>query len=336
MPRLFVTGIAGFLGSHLADYFLDRGWEVAGNDTLEGGYVENVPEAAEFYKVDCTDVDSMKRVLGDAEIVYHTAALSYEGLSVFSPTLVTESVSQATAGTLAAAAQNSIDRFVYCSSMSRYGENELPFTEEMEPRPQDPYAVSKVAAEELTRLMADIHGFEYVITVPHNIYGPRQRYDDPFRNVAAIFTNRMLQGKQPIIYGNGEQKRCFSYIDDVVRPLGKLAERERTDVVGETINIGPDEQVVTINTLAEMIAEIIGFDCNPIYVDDRPQEVTLATCSAEKARDLLGYETAYTLREGLVELVEWIEREGPREFDYGLDIEAVTDATPETWTDQLL
>lgn len=333
--RVFITGIAGFLGSHLADAFLKDGYEVAGNDNLCGGYRSNVPRDAEFHEVDCTNLNRMKKAMGDADVVYHTAARAHEGLSVFSPAQINESIYQATTCTLSAAADIGIDRFVYCSSMSRYGEQEPPFTEDMEPAPQDPYAISKVASEEMVKLMSDVHEFDHIIAVPHNIIGPRQRFDDPFRNVASIFINRMLQGKQPIIYGTGEQKRCFTFVQDNVRPLKTLAHHEEAE--GEIINIGPDDEFITINTLAETIAEIIDFDLDPIYVEGRPQEVELANCSADKARELLGYETHYTLRDGLKEMVAYIKEEGPREFDYDhLRLEIVNEKTPETWTDQLI
>lgn len=332
--RVFITGIAGFLGSHLADAFIEDGYEVAGNDNMSGGYTSNIPAEAEFHHVDCTELNEMKEAMGDADIVYHAAALAHEGLSVFSPGIINESIYQATSTTLAAAADNEVDRFIYCSSMSRYGENQTPFTEDMEPNPQDPYAISKVAAEDLTELLADIHEFDHVIAVPHNIIGPRQRYDDPFRNVASIFINRMLRGKQPIIYGDGEQMRCFTFVQDNVRPLKKLAHQD--DVVGETINIGPDDEFVTINTLAETIADIIDFDLDPTYVPERPQEVKLANCSADKARELLDYEPEYTLRDGLEEMVDWIEAEGPKEFEYHLDLEIVNEKTPETWKEEMI
>ena len=332
--KVFITGIAGFLGSHLADEFLEQGCEVAGNDNFVGGYETNIPAEAEFYEVDCKDVSGMKSAMEDADIIYHTAALAYEGLSVFAPSRINQSIYQATTATLAAAADVGIDRFVYCSSMSRYGENEMPFTEDMEPQPQDPYAVSKVAAEEMVELMANIHGFEYVIAVPHNIIGPRQRYDDPFRNVAAIFINRMLQGKQPIIYGDGEQKRCFTFIQDDVRPLQKLAYHD--NVTGEVINIGPDDEFITINHLAETIADILDFDLDPIYKPDRPQEVKLANCSAEKARRMIDYEAQYTLHDGLEEMADWIEDHGAREFEYHLECEIVNEQTPDTWTNELI
>jgi UDP-glucose 4-epimerase len=332
--QVFITGVAGFLGSHLADEFLERGYAVAGNDSFVGGYESNIPRDVEFHEVDCTDVEDMKGAMQGADIVYHTAALAYEGLSVFAPARVNSSIFDATNATLAAAADTGVDRFVYCSSMSRYGENETPFTEDMDPRPQDPYAVAKVASEDMVELMADIHGFEYTIAVPHNIIGPRQKYDDPFRNVAAIFINRMLRGKQPIIYGDGEQMRCFTFIQDDIRPLRKMATSEAA--VGEVINIGPDDEFITINTLAETIADIIDFDLDPIYKPDRPQEVKLANCSADKARRLLNYEPEYTLRDGLEEMIEWVEAQGAKEFEYHLDLEIVTEDTPNTWADQLL
>lgn len=335
MPKkVFITGIAGFLGSHLADAFLEMEYEVAGNDNLRGGYRENVPQEADFYEVDCNNLGKMKEVMEGSDMVYHTAALAYEGLSVFSPSAINKSIYQATTTTLAAAATAEIDRFIYCSSMSRYGEQEVPFTEDMNPQPQDPYAISKAASEEMTKLMADVHEFDYVIAIPHNIIGPRQKYDDPFRNVAAIFINRMLQGKQPIIYGDGTQKRCFSFIQDDVRPLKKLAYKD--NVVGETINIGPDEEFVTINKLAEVIADILDFDLDPIYMPDRPQEVKLATCSADKAREMLNYETQYSLREGLKEMIDWIKQRGSKEFEYHINVEIENEKTPETWTSELI
>jgi UDP-glucose 4-epimerase len=144
----------------------------------------------------------------------------------------------------------------------------------------------------------------------------------------------MLQGKQPIIYGDGEQKRCFTFIQDDIRPLKKLAHDD--DVVGEVINVGPDDEFITINRLAEVIADILDFDLDPIYVRDRPQEVKLANCSADKARRLLDYEPQYTLRDGLEEMVEWIQSEGPKEFEYHLDLEIVTEKTPKTWKEEMI
>lgn len=332
--RVHITGVAGFLGSSLAKEFIKQGYQVSGNDNLTSGYKDNIPNKVKFSLVDCCDLKEMKRILKDVDIVYHCAAYPYEGLSVFSPSIVTNSIFQATSTVLSAFIQNNCKRFVFCSSMARYGMNQVPFTEDMEPRPQDPYAVAKVASEELIKLMSRVHNFEYVIAVPHNIYGPHQIYTDPFRNVVGIFMNRMMQGKQPIIYGDGTQKRCFSYIKDDLIPLMKLATEEH--IVGEIINIGPDEEFVSINELATIIANILDFDLHPIYLPDRPQEVKEASCSANKARRLLDYTTNYSLKQGCEEMIKWINQRGLEKFNYHMDVEIISNNTPKTWTDRLI
>lgn len=332
--KVFISGLAGFLGSHLADTLLAEGHEVVGVDSLIGGNLDNVPEEAEFYQVDCRYLNSMVKYMRGCDVVYHTACTAYEGLSVFSPHLVTQNTFQITSTLLSAALQNGVQRFVFCSSMARYGEQEtLPFTEEMVCRPQDPYGIAKYAAELLVRNLCSVHGMEYTICVPHNIIGPRQKYNDPFRNVASIMINLMLQGRQPIIYGDGEQKRCFSFVRDCVYCLERLGFQQ--DVAGEVFNIGPDEELVTINELAVLIADLLGFDLDPIYVPERPQEVKLATCSADKARQRLGYRTTVPLRQGLEEMAEAIRRRGPSKFRYHLELEIVNERCPRTWTDKM-
>jgi UDP-glucose 4-epimerase len=162
--------------------------------------------------------------------------------------------------------------------MARYGtQDKLPFTEDMVPKPQDPYGVSKLAGEEVLKVLAKVHGMEYVIVVPHNIIGIRQKYDDPYRNVVSIMINRMLQGKQPIIYGDGEQKRCFCFVDNVIQCLKGVAFADSSLINGEIINVGADEtNYMTVNELANTIAKCLDMSCEPIYVPDRPQEVKLA------------------------------------------------------------
>ena len=331
--RVFITGMAGFLGSHLARRFLQQGCSVTGCDNLLGGYLDNVPEGADFQRIDCLDLKSLSAAMEGVDTVYHCAATAYEGLSVFSPFLVTENIVSASVATFTAAIRNRVKRIVYCSSMARYGTNEVPFREEMAPRPQDPYGIGKVAAETYLRNLCEVHGVEWVICVPHNIYGPHQKYDDPFRNVAAIMINLMLQGRQPIIYGDGTQKRCFSFVEDDLPVLTRLAFDD--GVVGEIINIGPDEEFVTINELAHTIAELLEFELHPTYFPGRPQEVALANCSADKARRLLGYTTRYTLREGLDQTIEWIAAKGTRPFQYHLPLEIENGRCPETWTNHL-
>lgn len=332
--KVFITGVAGFLGSHLADAMIKAGHKVIGCDNLIGGYLDNVPDEVDFYQVDCRYLNTMNKLLKGCDVVYHTACTAYEGLSVFSPNIVAQNTYQNTAAVASAAISQGVKRFIYCSSMARYGEQSIvPFTEDMVCKPQDPYGISKYAAEMMLRCLCEVHDMELVIAVPHNIIGPRQKYDDPYRNVASIMINLMLQGRQPIIYGDGEQKRCFSFVQDDIDCLYKLA--IESNVVGEVINIGPDEEFVTINHLAETIAELINFDLSPIYVEGRPQEVKLATCSADKARLLLGYKTKYTLREGLSEMIEYIRSKGTKKFRYHLDVEIISDKTPVTWKERM-
>jgi UDP-glucose 4-epimerase len=243
--KVFISGVAGFLGSHLADAFLAEGHQVVGCDNLTGGYLDNVPREVEFHHYDCNFYDSMVKILQGCEVVYHCAAAAYEGLSVFSPYYVTKNIVQASVSMITASIANNVRRFILCSSMARYGvQDRTPFTEDMTPRPQDPYGIGKLSSEMFLRNLATIHGMEYVIAVPHNIIGPRQKYDDPYRNVASIMVNLMLQGKPPIIYGDGNQKRCFSFIQDDVELLKRLATETR--VAGEVINIGPDDPRVKL------------------------------------------------------------------------------------------
>jgi UDP-glucose 4-epimerase len=332
--KVFVSGVAGFLGSHLADAFTHRGDEVVGCDNMIGGDLQNLPEGIRFEQADCGDVAAMKSLLGGVDLVYHCAAIATEGLSVFSPAIIAKHVYENTAGLLAATASKGVRRFVYCSSMARYGHGKPPFTEAQTPAPVDPYGIAKYAGELLVRNVAETHGFEHVIAVPHNIIGPKQKYDDPYRNVASIMINRMLQGKQPIIYGDGEQDRSFSFVQDCVDPL--LAMGTKPGLSGEIINIGPDDEVTSINQLARILADLIGFDLHPIYVADRPQEVRSATCSSDKARKLLDYRTNVSLVDGLQSMVNWIRERGPKPFEYHLPIEIDSPIVPATWRDRLL
>lgn len=333
--KIFITGIAGFLGSQIALDLVGKGHEVSGCDTLIGGYLDNIPDDAEFHQVDCQYLNAMKRLMADVEVVIHCACTAYEGLSVFSPHLVTQNTFQISSTVFTAAAANRVRRVINCSSMARYGEQEkVPFTEDMTPRPVDPYGISKLAAENLLAVLADVHGFEFVNLVPHNIIGAHQKYDDPFRNVAAIMINLMLRGRQPVIYGDGLQMRCFSDVRDILPCFEKALTSEA--VVGRTINIGPDEEVVTILELAETVADILGFtNLDPVFVEPRPREVRFATCSADLSRQVLGYRTEYRLRESLRDMARWIAARGSRKFRYHLDLEIVNERTPRTWTQRL-
>ena len=332
--RVFITGIAGFLGSHLAERLLAMGHHVVGVDSLLGGELVNVPPEAEFYQYDCREFNAMAKVSQGCELVYHCAATAYEGLSVFAPAMVMDNIVTGSVGVFSAAIANGARRIVFCSSMARYGTNQVPFLESYAPRPQDPYGIAKVAAEQALVNLAGVHGVEYAIAVPHNIIGARQKFDDPYRNVAAIMANMMLQNRSPFIYGDGEQSRCFSHVEDCLSCLLALGLSDRG--VGEVVNIGPDEEFVTVNHLFRTLKGIVGFEGQAIHITDRPQEVKHAACSSAKARRLLDYRTTRGLEEGLGDLVAYIRSVGPRKFRYHLDIEIRNQRTPKTWTERLM
>ena len=332
--KIFITGIAGFLGSHLANRMIDLGHEVSGNDNLIGGEEANLNKKINFFETDCNDLEGMSKIIKGNDIVYHCAATAHEGLSVFSPNIITKNIFQASVSTITASIQNNVKRFIYCSSMARYGNQKTPFDENMDPKPEDPYGIAKVAGENILKVLADLNGMEWNIAVPHNIVGPNQKYDDPFRNVLSIFINRNLQNKPAIIYGDGNQKRCFSYIDDVIYCLEKLALDKKINK--EIINIGPDEEEVTINEIAEMVANKTGFNGKPIYVSDRPKEVKFATCNANKSRKLLNYQTKTSLKEAIIKTSKFIKDNGVKEFKYYLPVEIINKKTPETWMKKLI
>lgn len=335
MSKIFVTGVAGFLGSHIADAMIDEGMSVAGNDNMIGGNYVNVPLGVKFYRDDCCDFGNMKDAMRGVEVLFHCAASAYEGLSVFSPAIVTRNIVQASVATFSAAIAAGVKRIVHCSSMARYGAINPPFREDFAYcSPQDPYGIGKLCVEVMLKNLCETHGVEYVIAVPHNIIGPRQKYDDPFRNVASIMINLMLQGRQPIIYGDGTQQRCFSFVQDCLQCLVQMAFAR--NVVGQVINIGPDEETVSINLLAGKIGKLLGIDpVNPIYMPGRPQEVKVALCSSDKARKLLGYKTTTSLDDGLQAMIDHISLRGPKPFVYHMPIEIESAKTPRTWTDRL-
>ena len=332
--HIFITGVAGFLGANLAEYYLKKGFEVSGCDNLVGGDLDNVHADVKFYQGNCEDLDFMtKSTKKNVDVICHAAAYAHEGLSSISPTLicnnnVTGSVSVFTAGI-----RNNVKRIVYCSSMARYGNIKIPFHEDDELKPVDPYGVSKVAAENILKILCDTHGIEYNIAVPHNIIGPKQKYDDPYRNVVSIMVNLMLQNRQPIIYGDGEQKRCFSDIEDCIFCLDKLITDK--NIVSQTVNIGPDEEFISINQLFKIISNKLKFNQEPKYFADRPNEVKHATCSSDKAREILGYSTTVNLENSIDKVIKFIKEKGTKKFKYNYMLEIENEKTPKTWKEKL-
>lgn len=332
--QIFITGVAGFLGSHLADTLLEQGHIVHGCDNLLGGFTCNVNPKVHFNVADCRDQETMRMLIEGCDVVVHCAATAHEGLSVFSPSFITKNIFEASVATISASIAVGVKRFVFCSSMARYGKGNPPFTEDQPTAPVDPYGIAKVAVEQTLKVLCDVHNMEYNIAVPHNIVGPRQRYDDPYRNVLSIMANRNLQGKPAIIYGDGEQQRCFSYVGDCISCLEKMV--TDPNIKNEIINIGPDENPITINKAADLVAGSCKTNLSPMYVPDRPQEVKVATCSSDKARALLDYETTTTTFDAIEQTVEYIKLKGPREFDYSFGLEIENDKTPITWSEKLM
>ncbi len=327
--HVFITGVAGFLGSNLADFYLNKNYKVSGNDTLLGGDIANVDKRVNFYKTNCENLDEMTKILKDVDVVCHTAAFAHEGLSVSSPTLIASNNVVGSTSVFTAAIKNKVKRIVYCSSMARYGNITYPFRENNETNPVDPYGVSKVAAENILKILCDVYDTEYNIAVPHNIIGPKQKYDDPFRNVASIMINLILQNRAPIIYGDGEQKRSFSDVDDCIQCLDKMMFDK--NVVKQIINIGPDENFISINELFSLISNKLCYNGKPIYRKDRPNEVKFASCSSDKARKLLGYKTNVTLDDSIDKLIHYIKKNGTKKFVYNYMLELKNDNTPESW-----
>jgi UDP-glucose 4-epimerase len=332
--HIFITGIAGFLGSNLAEYYLKKNYKVSGCDNLVGGSLDNIDQnKINFFKANCEDFEMMKKITKDVDILCHAAAYAHEGLSSFSPVLISNNNVTGSVSVFTAAIVNKVKRIVYCSSMARYGNIKIPFKEEDELKPVDPYGVSKVAAENILKILSKTHNIEYNIAVPHNIIGPKQKYDDPYRNVVSIMINLMLQKKSPIIYGDGNQKRTFSDIDDCIYCLDKLLTDPQ--IVSQTINIGPDEEYISINQLYHLLSNKLKFNLEPKYLEDRPNEVKEATCSADKARKVLGYKTSVSLDESLNKIISYIKEKGPKEFQYNYPLEINNEKTPTAWKEKL-
>jgi len=337
MSRVWITGVAGFLGSHLADALLAAGHEVGGNDNLSGGDRAYVPDGVEFRVLDCNQRDQLAAAMEGYTHLVHCAAAPYEGLSFFSPHYITQNIVGASCGAFSAAIGSGVRRIVHCSSMARYGTQEPPFREDQRPAPQDPYGIGKLATESLLRNLCETHDIEYSIAVPGNIIGPRQAYDDPFRGVTSIFINLALQGRELIIFGDGCQERRFAPVDSCVYALHTMLFRD--GINGEVINIGPEAgSAVPINILAELVWLACGYNDSTAkkrYVPERVGDVKHAYCSVEKARKLLGFNSnGMSLDQCIDAMVDDIRKRGPKEFNYDLPIEIRNGKTPAAWTER--
>lgn len=357
IKRVLVTGGAGFIGSHLVDRLVKAGHQVTIIDDMTGGSIGNLPDDVLIYKYDCRGEHMMDKIMQERkpEVVFHLAANAAENKAQFSPVDITSRNFDAFIKVLKASIKGgAMKRFVFTSSIAVYGSEPLSgyrevkrntrataddvireleeqllesgFRETDKPQPEDLYGISKLAAEQSLKVMSEVHDFEYVIARPHNVYGPRQNMTDPYRNVVTIWMNAIMRNEPWYIYGDGKQRRCFSYIDDVADALFKCGFE---NVAGETFNIGADT-AYTLNDLADAIRHVSGTDSKPVYLPERPQEVKEATASHEKAKSLLGYQDTVTLQEGLQKTWEWASALGPQEPQYG-ELELVNNKTPKNW-----
>jgi UDP-glucose 4-epimerase len=332
--RILVTGGAGFIGSWLVDELLARGHYVVCLDDLCGGFLKNVNKACKFIQLDLRETKKVARIVKDEEIgiIYHLAAYAAEGQSIFSPIEINDINVKPMNNLLVAAVNNNVKKFIFTSSMAVYGRQTPPFSEDLQGIPEDPYGVGKQYCERVLEIFSKIYGFDYAILRPHNVYGPRQNISDPYRNVLGIWINRIMRGHAPYIYGDGEQTRAFSYIEDVTPAVANAGFYPKA--ANTTINVGSDE-VVSINEACRIVLDTMESDLEPIHVSERPGEVKHAFCTCEKSEALLDYRTNTKLRDGIRRMVDWAREVGPQKPTYRLPLE-ITKKAPKVWMEQLI
>jgi UDP-glucose 4-epimerase len=333
MAKVLVTGAAGFMGSWLADILHGQNHEVVGVDSFLGGYERNVnKDWAAFHKGDLRDYKLCQKLVKDVDVVYHLAAYAAEGQSVFSFDMINDINIGSSHKLFTAAINADVPKIVYTSSMAVYGEAPVPMEESTPRKPVDPYGWGKAYVEGLLESCGRAFGTKFTIFRPHNVYGPRQNFADGYRNVIGIFINRIMRGQPPLIYGDGEQTRAFSYCKDALPAVARAGFTPKAD--GEIINIGSDE-VLTVNKLADIILEMMQSDLEPVHVAERPNEVKHAWCTTKKSEKLLGYKTRYPLRKGIEEMIEWVKTIGPQETAYTIPLQ-ITKNAPEVWLKKLI
>ncbi len=308
--KALVTGAAGFIGSHVTRHLLDSGLEVIALDDLSGGSQENVPPGARFVRGSVTDYQLL-RDLFEAEnfdYVYHLAAYAAEGLSHFIRRYNYETNLIGSVNLINLSVLHDIKCFVFTSSIAVYGANQLPMTEDLTPQPEDPYGISKYAVELDLRAARAQFGLNYIIFRPHNVYGEHQNIGDKYRNVIGIFMNQILSGQPLTIFGDGEQTRAFSYIDDVAPIIAQSVFNERA--YGEVFNVGAD-QPYTVNYLAQVVCQAMGVEPNIVHLPPR-NEVKHAFSSHEKVRQFFDVPEPVPLEDGVARMAAWVRRVGSR------------------------
>lgn len=326
--KFLVTGGAGFIGCHIVDKLIDKGHAVFVIDDLSGGNKENINPKASFFQCDLRDASSADRIISQIrpDIVFHLAANAAENKAQFSPVDITSRNWNAFINTLTPFIKYGGKRFIFTSSIAVYGSLQTPFRETDKPEPEDLYGITKLAAEQALHVMSKVHNFEFVIARPHNVYGSKQNMKDPYRNVVTIWMNSILQNTPYYIYGDGLQRRCFSYIDDVVNALYNCAD---LNMSGSAFNIGSDKDCSLIQ-LSDTIREITGTTLKPVFIAERPQEVKEAIADHAQAKKFLGFEDRISLKEGLLKTWEYVKTQGVQTPIY-TEIEIDSPKLPENW-----
>ncbi|MGE5849069.1 MAG: SDR family oxidoreductase [Candidatus Methylomirabilota bacterium] len=308
MPRYLITGGAGFIGANLAHALVAEGETVRILDDFSTGRFQNlsgIEDQVEILRGDIRDSATVARAVAGVEVILHQAALNSNPRSIQEPVQTNDVNVGGTLTLLQAARAAGTRRVVYASSSSVYGEVAgLPKTEEMPTAPKAPYGVSKLAAEQYCRVFTQVYGIETVSLRYFNVFGPRQHPDSEYAAVIPRFLRRMLAGKRPVIFGDGEQSRDFTPVDNVV--TANLLAAVSPEGIGEVMNVAGGK-ASTLNQLVAWLNELLGTDLPPIYDPPRPADIRHSYASIGKAASLLGYRPHLEVREGLRRTIEWFQ-----------------------------
>jgi UDP-glucose 4-epimerase len=323
-----VTGGAGFIGSHVSDYLINDGHKVTILDDLSGtGKSDrNINPKAEFVKGSITNNSLVDSIMNDKDVVYHFAAYAAEGLSHFIRNFNYQNNLIGSTNLINSSVRNGVKTFLFTSSIGVYGKGNPPFDEDHTPSPEDPYGIAKFAVEMDLKNAKEMFDLDYVIIRPHNVYGERQFLGDPYRNVLGVFMNRIMQGKPPLIYGDGKQTRAFSHIDDIA-PC--IAEAPFTDgALNQIINLGSG-MIYTLNDLANTVIKYMGNNVKPEHVPPR-NEVKIAHATTSKSERILGFKDRVSLDDGVSRMAKWAKSVGPMDPIIWDEYE-LTKNLPEFW-----
>lgn len=308
MAHYLITGIAGFIGSSIAQALVEQGQQVTGVDNLSTGNLANLADLREnidFHRGDIQDRELMREICGGVDYVIHQAALASVPRSVKDPLTSHESNINGTLSVLMAARDAGVRRVVYAASSSAYGDQPTqPKHEEMLPQPLSPYAVQKLTCEHYLQSFCRVYGMQGVCLRYFNIYGPRQAADSPYSGVIAQFIYKMLAGETPMIHGDGSTSRDFTFIDNAVQANLLACQAPDSVATGRVFNVGTGHSH-TLNDLYNTLAEILEFKRSPTYGPERAGDVKHSLASIERARTQLGYNPMEDFRLGLEKTVAW-------------------------------